>query len=58
MIVRLERVEDRPASIEVERAAFGRDEATIAEENFQIAVIDPERVRQMSGTVRWRPAFG
>ncbi len=30
----------------------------IAEEDFQIAVIEPDRVRQMSGTVRWHPAFG
>jgi predicted N-acetyltransferase YhbS len=34
------------------------DGFTIAEEDFQIAVIDADRVRQMSGMVRWHPAFG
>ena len=34
------------------------DGFSIAEEDFQIAVIDPDRVREMSGTVRWHPAFG
>jgi len=31
---------------------------TIAEEDFQMAVLDPDRVRQMSGAVRWHPSFG
>jgi putative acetyltransferase len=30
----------------------------IAEEDFQIAVLDAARVRPMSGVVRWHPAFG
>jgi putative acetyltransferase len=30
----------------------------IAEEDFQIAVLDVARVRSMSGVVRWHPAFG
>jgi putative acetyltransferase len=30
----------------------------IAEEDFQIAVLDATRVRSMSGLVRWHPAFG
>ena len=30
----------------------------IAEEDFQIAVLDAARVRSMSGLVRWHPAFG
>jgi hypothetical protein len=30
----------------------------IAEENFQIAVLDAARVRSMSGVVRWHSAFG
>jgi predicted N-acetyltransferase YhbS len=31
---------------------------TIAEEDFQIAVLDPERVSRLAGEVRWHPAFG
>jgi predicted N-acetyltransferase YhbS len=30
----------------------------IVEEHFQIAVLDEDRVREMSGIVRWHPAFG
>lgn len=30
----------------------------VAEEDFQVAVLDPERVASMSGEVRWHPAFG
>jgi putative acetyltransferase len=30
----------------------------IAEQDFQIAVLDAARVRSISGVVRWHPAFG
>jgi putative acetyltransferase len=30
----------------------------IAEEDFQIAVLDAGRVAAMAGAVRWHPAFG
>ena len=57
MTVRPEEPDDRDASLEVERAAFGTTNE-IAEEDFQIAVLDAARVRPMSGVVRWHPAFG
>jgi putative acetyltransferase len=31
---------------------------SIAEEHFQIAVLDPRRVAELRGEVRWHPAFG
>jgi putative acetyltransferase len=38
----------------------GRTEGalTIAEEDFQIAVLDPARAARLAGEVRWHPAFG
>jgi len=58
MIVRLGTPEDRARSLDVERAAFeAPEEAMIAEEDFQIAVIDEARARRlpaMSGGPRLR----
>ncbi|HEX6844838.1 MAG TPA: hypothetical protein VF235_06940, partial [Actinomycetota bacterium] len=31
---------------------------TIAEEDFQIAVLDRARAARLAGEVRWHPAFG
>jgi len=31
---------------------------TIAEEDFQIAILDPTRASGLAGVVRWHPAFG
>ena len=61
VIIRLERSEDRPASIEVERAAFGTaEEATIAEQvrdepgSFAlVAVIDDEVVGHVQMSAAW-----
>ena len=34
------------------------DDFEIAEEDFQIAVLDQGRVAALSGDVRWHPSFG
>lgn len=39
-------------------AGFTEDGFEIAEEDFQIAALDPERVAGLTGDVRWHPAFG
>jgi predicted N-acetyltransferase YhbS len=39
-------------------AGLGEGDFVIAEGDFQIAVLDPDRVRPLAGEVRWHPAFG
>ena len=39
-------------------AGVVEDDFEIAEEDFQIAVLDQGRVAALSGDVRWHPAFG
>ncbi len=39
-------------------AGHVEDGSSIAEEDFQIAVLDQERVRGLVGHVRWHPSFG
>jgi predicted N-acetyltransferase YhbS len=31
---------------------------TIEEEDFQVAILDPDRATGLQGPVRWHPAFG
>jgi putative acetyltransferase len=39
-------------------AGLTEGDLTIAEEDFQIAVLDRGRVERLAGEVRWHPAFG
>lgn len=39
-------------------AGIAEGDFVIAEEDFQIAVLAPERVATLAGEVRWHPAFG
>jgi putative acetyltransferase len=39
-------------------AGLGDGDLVMAEEGFQVAVLDPGGVRALAGEVRWHPAFG